>query len=651
MRIKNKDGFFLSETMIVISIVATVLLIVFKLFTSVYYGFVESENYNTVTAINALANIQKYFESIDKIDITGLSETNPYVNLTNDSKYESNYFTRIKEEYNVTEIYLIDLNFLYASDYSNEFYATLRRYIKTFERKSGIIMVVAIDKTEFAYTNIVDYTNVTLVGDKEDEYGVYVNVGGEFVDPGYEGWTGEEPTISWENGEVVDTSTPGTYYLHYDFDGYLFRRKVVVDDFETNFGYVGGYQTYEALYDGYYKIELMGAKGASGGNGGYSSGVIKLNSKDKIYIYVGGEADENIAGYNGGGYTNINADTGYGGKGGGGATDIRYFASVTPSAADLLWNSTLGLNSRIMVAGGGGGAEWTGSVGGKGGGLIASKGIGVNNYDDSTPNTTYVAYGGAQTYGGSAYAYNGISWAGGFGYGGYTTDAIDSGGMGGGGYYGGGSMNVAHGGGGGSSFISGYAGVNAITSSTDRTHTNNTLHYSNKYFLNGKMESGVNSGAGTAKITYIGTSYNKTTSKMNEARYIKDCINGNSVNTYNHWLELQAISNGTNVAYGKTVTSTSEPRAGYGAQLSALVDGNFEYNNVDLEAGNQCVTVDLGDLYDLDEIAVWHHYEDQRSYNNHSLYVSSDNTNWTTLIDNVSGVTETSQGIRVSAYE
>lgn len=65
----------------------------------------------------------------------------------------------------------------------------------------------------------------------------------------------------------------------------------------------------------------------------------------------------------------------------------------------------------------------------------------------------------------------------------------------------------------------------------------------------------------------------------------------------------------------------------------------------------QCITVDLKQIYNLDERAVWHYYGDNRSYNNHSLYVSSDNSNWTTLINDVSGVTETSNGIRVSAYD
>ena len=76
----NKKGFFLSETMVVITVVAVVLLGVFKLFSSVYTSFNRSEKYNSVMAINALSNIQKYYESLGNIDISSV-ESNPYVSL------------------------------------------------------------------------------------------------------------------------------------------------------------------------------------------------------------------------------------------------------------------------------------------------------------------------------------------------------------------------------------------------------------------------------------------------------------------------------------------------------------------------------------------------------------------------------------------
>lgn len=66
-----------------------------------------------------------------------------------------------------------------------------------------------------------------------------------------------------------------------------------------------------------------------------------------------------------------------------------------------------------------------------------------------------------------------------------------------------------------------------------------------------------------------------------------------------------------------------------------------------ISRNTSCVTVDLGETYDLDEIKVWHYYKDGRSYNKHTLSTSSDNSTWTKLINSQSGVTETSEGISV----
>lgn len=644
MKKRNEKGFFLVETMLVISVVAVVLLIVFKLFSSVYYGFLESENYNTVNAINALSNIQKYYESIGEIDTSLLSETNTYIELTNEAKYSSPYYTRIKEEYGITDLYLIDLDYFLNSNSVSNFPVLFRRYLKTLKNIEGIVLVICTKGNEFSYVKLKDSVHITLNGDEEDEYVVYINVGGTFTDPGYTGWDGNAPQTEWENGKVLDTNIPGTYYLHYNFDGYLFRRKVEVGNYNASFAYTGGEQEYRVLAPGYYKLEVWGAQGGNstyGGKGGYTSGVIKLNKGDKLYAYVGSmgpsnETTTNVGGYNGGGYSGNKSGTNS--YGGGGATDIRI--------SNGLWNDTTGLNNRIMVAAGGAGTTSSLTTNaGDGGGLIGGNGTSSNStYNKST----YLPIGSGQSAAG--FAYGTTARAGSFGYA-YQSNTSFWGGGGGGGYYGGGNGNGTTGAG-GSSFISGYAGVNAITSSTDRTHTNNTLHYSNKYFINGKMESGINEGDGKVKITYLGPDYSKTNTRLNNTRYIKDCVNGNSKNTTNNWTELQAIFEGLNVAKGKSITGTSTQNSSY--PYSRITDGDITYSNY-AQAGTsgslQCVVVDLGNTYDLDEIAVWHYYGDDRSYNNHSLYASSDNETWITLIDNVSGVIETSNGIRVSAYE
>lgn len=655
MKKSNKKGFFLSETMVVLAVVSVVLLSVFKLFNSVYFGFSQSEKYNTASAINALSNIQKYYETIEGIDVNLIAEDVSYIDLTNATQYESSYYERIKKELNIDSVYLIDLNKLFTNNDIDSLYVTLKNYVKTLKNLNSIVLVVVLNSNEFAYVKLEENTNVELIGNKDDEYAVYIPIGEVFIDPGYKNWNGEEPATYWENGKELDINKAGTYYLFYEFGEYIFKRRIEVGNFETNFTYTGDYQEYNVPYDGYYKVELWGAQGGDstlGGKGAYISGIIKLNKEENLFLYVGGEGKSestlsNVGGYNGGGYSGGHQD--FYSYGGGGATDIRLNGG--------LWNNETGLNSRIMVAAGGAGVpNFPGILsGGAGGELMGNNGVAV---PESMFNTSeYLNKGATQKGSGYAYFSEGTEDAtlrsGKFGYA-PQQSTPGWGGGGGGGYYGG-SNGFGTTGSGGSSFISGYAGVNAITSSTDRTHTYNTLHYSNKYFIDGEMKAGINTGNGKAKITYIGN-YVERNSDFDNVRYIKDCTNENSLNYGNHWSEVQAISNGLNVAKNKTL-SADKPI--FNANEKYAVDGDLF--NVTGDTGfsalsyndgiKHCLTVDLEDIYNLDEIVVWHYWDDGRSYNEHSLYVSSDNENWTTLIDNVSGVTETINGIRVSAYD
>ena len=269
--------------------------------------------------------------------------------------------------------------------------------------------------------------------------------------------------------------------------------------YSKNFGYTGNYQTFTAPYSGDYKIELWGAGGTTGGNGtqrggagAYTSGTIRLNKDETLYIYVGGY---NVVNFN-------NSPTDAGGLGrGGGATDVRLVSGE--------WKNSQSLASRIMVAAGGGGNGWS-AAGGAAGGL---SGVSGNNwrYDWSGKGATQTAGGN----GGANYA----SARGSFGIAGSSV----GGGTGGGGYYGGGSgygvTNYDHGAaGGGSSFISGHNGCIAITAAdnlTPKTGSDASVHYSGKKFTNTVMYAGNqsmpntagtgtmvgNAGAGYAKIT------------------------------------------------------------------------------------------------------------------------------------------------------
>ncbi len=465
-------------------------------------------------------------------------------------------------------------------------------------------------------------------------------------------WGGENMDNDFIGETFYGLVNAVAYYYPEDSSGlhstYAFADTASLD-LEKEYSYTGDYQTFEVPATGYYNVELWGASGGNsigtssgltllGGTGAYTSGEIYLTKGENLYVYVG-QSGTGISSntFNGGG----NAGWNYDPKSGGGATDIRLVSGD--------WNNTTSLNSRIMTAAGGGGADGfiNGSAGGNGGALIGNAG-GVYN---SGSYSYTVAGGGTQTTGGAGGAGAVNGYAGTFGAGGNSNGG--HGGGGGGGYYGGGgaayNSGVVGSGAGGASFISGYSGVNAVFSASSVTATNNTIHYSGKYFINSEMTSGVRSGNGKAKITFVGLKPTRTNTDLDDVRYIKDCVNGSTANTYGHWVELQAIYNGLNVAYGKTVTGTvAESEI---SPYSRITDGNIT-SSVYAGAsttGLQCVTVDLTQTYDLDEVAVWHYWEGGRTYYNNTTYVSSDNSTWTPVIANVDA--ETSQGKRVSAYD
>ena len=340
--------------------------------------------------------------------------------------------------------------------------------------------------------------------DKENEYIIYLK------------------PIASIKGDIPDVSNAEKIYILYKNFQFEIDKNLIVnvvnkikneeekdDDEEiiqeigekTEFDYTGNYQEYKIKDTGYYQIECVGAKGgnsvgngkttAYGGNGGYTSGIIKLNRGEKLYIYVGGHGTDasvgknSEGGYNGGGLGTWDCEDDESAGAGGGATDVRLISGE--------WNNFESLKSRIMVAAGGGGASWT-TPGGAGGGLS-----GMTNRTKSLPGTQNSGYkfGAGQDGYGTGNS-DGVAGSGGGYYGGTTSDYVDGG----------------EAGAGGSSFISGYDGCNAISNeSTEENivHTGDKIHYSNKkfiytYILDGNSYDSFDEkkGNGYAKVCFLG---------------------------------------------------------------------------------------------------------------------------------------------------
>lgn len=448
MKKEDKNGFFLSETMVVIAVVSVVLLGVFKIFSHVYTNYKQEERYNTINAINALSNIKKYFDN-KGVSYDSITLNNGYADITNIQEYETDYFDAIKKEYSVDKLYLIDMS-IEDKTFPN-FNVILRKYINTI-KTSGLILLVQVNGSEYANIKVID-DNIRLVGDAENEYITYVKLGGTFNEPGYISESGVVPTITWE--PAFSSYTEGTYYVYYDFNGKILRRKVQVLELDKTFDYTGSEQTYTVKLDGKYKLEVWGAQGGSynseyyGGYGGYSVGTVELKKNQMIYVYVGGQgtilndnSDYIPGGFNGGG-RGANKDANVISTSGGGATHV-----ATKSG---LLSSLEGYKDNILIvsAGGGGTSYQSGTysgVGGSGGGYIGSDG--TNTMTDYKPGA-----GGTQSSGGNSGG--GVAnnqergTSGSFGQGGNGNYYSGGGGAG---LYGGGASNQS-GAGGGSSYI------------------------------------------------------------------------------------------------------------------------------------------------------------------------------------------------------
>ena len=232
-------------------------------------------------------------------------------------------------------------------------------------------------------------------------------------------------------------------------DGYAIITNLKNNE-KTKYSQKNSSQEFIAPQKGRYKVELWGAGGGShcadntpniskrGGKGAYTAGEIELDEGDKLYIYVGSKGADGVpnvisqGGYNGGGNgahdNNAEGLNGETAGGGGGATDVRLIPGE--------WNNQESLKSRIMVAGGGGGAIGT-SNGGDAGALTSFT---VGASEPATQMTGYSLGGGEE--GNISHVNMPTAGGGGGYYGGYSTF----------------SNSYTNPGSGGSSYISGHKG-------------------------------------------------------------------------------------------------------------------------------------------------------------------------------------------------
>ena len=103
----------------------------------------------------------------------------------------------------------------------------------------------------------------------------------------------------------------------------------------------------------------------------------------------------------------------------------------------------------------------------------------------------------------------------------------------------------------------------------------------------------------------------------------------------------------TNVALNKTVTASASV-----SNLTLVTDGSTASSPyADCGPGLVYVQIDLGAIYFLDTISVWHYWADSRTYSSTKTQISENGTDWTDVFNSATaGTYAESSGGKVNIF-
>jgi len=126
-----------------------------------------------------------------------------------------------------------------------------------------------------------------------------------------------------------------------------------------------------------------------------------------------------------------------------------------------------------------------------------------------------------------------------------------------------------------------------------------------------------------------------------KVRYIRDWLNGSTANTGNHWVQIMAIDkSGTNIALSKSVSGATTNNRITNGDINTTVYASGS-------SGLQHVIIDLGAVYEIVSVKVWHYYADGRIYHDTRTECSVDKSVWFTIFNSATEgkYKETANGI------
>lgn len=118
-------------------------------------------------------------------------------------------------------------------------------------------------------------------------------------------------------------------------------------------------------------------------------------------------------------------------------------------------------------------------------------------------------------------------------------------------------------------------------------------------------------------------------------RYIRNIMNGNTINPYNHWVEVQVFNeNNINIMTGLPANNIKTSINVTNAEKLIINDGVITSDPyLDLGGGEQFVEIDLGSEKSVSRINLRHYFAGTGRAYNQKLQVSSDYKIWKTIFD------------------
>lgn len=134
MKKMNKRGFFLVETIVVVTIAATVLVILYTQINSFFSNYNRTSKYNTVDAVHAVHNIKlTIVENYTPNLITDLDTSGPIFDITSYDFDADNYYDTLIDKLNIDKVYFTpyDINDVIDNYETYDINASLLDFLKT----------------------------------------------------------------------------------------------------------------------------------------------------------------------------------------------------------------------------------------------------------------------------------------------------------------------------------------------------------------------------------------------------------------------------------------------------------------------------------------------------------------------------------------